>query len=308
VLAAALVAPPTPSPDRLYEAAPPQMSARVHNEGGSRTTLLIAGGAVLAFAGGLGIGSLRRRAVRRRTAAEAEPVATPAAETAPMEAVPAERAPAPAVEPAPAAERPPAPSVEPAPPVERAPAPTAEPPPMPAPAAERPPPPTPEPPPRPAPAVKPAPASAARATATSPADIAAPGRFQPAARPARQHTAPPAPPPEPGAPVFAPRVPWPDGTESAWRCEITWQSGYRRSEFRALVRAPGARKGSVIATSEEFRNLLKDPADTPRPELVIAVQALMHGLAEQGWTEIERGSRWFNRRYVWTRDGRPPGV
>src|SRR3954468_19626625 len=71
VMAAALVAPPTPSPDRPHEA-PAQKRAepggRVHSEGGSRTTLLIAGGAVVAFAGGLGIGSLRRRAPRRRTA------------------------------------------------------------------------------------------------------------------------------------------------------------------------------------------------------------------------------------------------
>src|SRR3954447_11151283 len=67
VMAAALVAPPTPSPDRPHEA-PAQKRAepggRVHSEGGSRTTLLIAGGAVVAFAGGPGSG--RRRGPRPR--------------------------------------------------------------------------------------------------------------------------------------------------------------------------------------------------------------------------------------------------
>src|SRR3954453_13821119 len=84
VMAAALVAPPTPSPDRPHEA-PAQKRAepgeRVHSEGGSRTTLLIAGGAVVAFAGGVGIGSLRRRSLRRRTAAPVA-VAEPGAATA----------------------------------------------------------------------------------------------------------------------------------------------------------------------------------------------------------------------------------
>jgi hypothetical protein len=108
--------------------------------------------------------------------------------------------------------------------------------------------------------------------------------------------------------VFAARVPWPEGTEAAWRCEITWQSGYRRSEFRALVRPPGSRKGTVVATSQEFRNLMKDPADTPRPELANAVRELMKALLDQGWTQVAPGGRWFNRRFVWTGSGAPPGV
>jgi hypothetical protein len=109
-------------------------------------------------------------------------------------------------------------------------------------------------------------------------------------------------------PAFPPRVAWPAGTESAWRVEITWQSGYRRSEFRALAKAPGARKGTVIATSREFRNLLKDPADAPRPELASGVRELMNALIEQGWTQVPPGPRWFNRRFVWKGPGSPPGV
>ena len=108
--------------------------------------------------------------------------------------------------------------------------------------------------------------------------------------------------------MFAGRVPWPEGTETAWRCEITWQSGYRRSEFRVLARPPGSRKRTVVATSPQFRNLIKDPADTPRPELAEAVRALMHTLVEQGWKPVRPGGRWYNRRFVWPGDGPPPGV
>jgi hypothetical protein len=112
----------------------------------------------------------------------------------------------------------------------------------------------------------------------------------------------------PEDPVFAPRVRWPDGSEASWRAEITWQSGYRRSEFRTLARAPGSKKGTVLATSTEFRNLMKDPADTPRPELASAVQGLRDALLAQGWTEVAPGGRWFNRRFVWNGPSPPPGV
>ena len=63
-----------------------------------------------------------------------------------------------------------------------------------------------------------------------------------------------------------------------------------------------------MATSPEFRNLMKDPADTPRPELASAVRELMDALLEQGWTQVPPGGRWFNRRFVWKGSGSPPGV
>jgi hypothetical protein len=266
-MAAALVAPPTPSLGSLYEAALPQKSAepggRVHSEGGSRTTLLIAGGAVVAFAGGLGIGGLRRRSLRRRSAAEPPqpgeaPVptaetATPAADTT----APAERAAASIAETA---------------------------------AANA--------------AAEAAAARAAAPAASAPrAPAPAPRRATPAAAPRR-----PRPPALPEDPVFAARVRWPEGTEAAWRAEITWQSGYRRSEFRVLATAPGSKKHTVLATSPEFRNLMKDPADTPRPELTSAVKALMDALVKQGWTPVAPGGRWFNRRFVWNGPAPPPGV
>jgi hypothetical protein len=34
----------------------------------------------------------------------------------------------------------------------------------------------------------------------------------------------------------------------------------------------------------------------------------MDSLLEQGWTEIPPGGRWFNRRFLWTGAGTPPGV
>ncbi len=438
MVAVAFAAPPTPSPNGLYEAASPQpspsaeSSARVSADRGSRTTLLIAGGAVLAFAGGLGIGTLRRRSpkpgtdatpaseptptsrrgLRRRAtpqaataatepltpaAAEmppadapprpaAEPVAPPAAEMAPADAPPrpaaepvapaaAEMAPAdapprPAAEPvAPAAaemqpaDAPPRPAAEPVvppaaemPPADAPPRPAAEP--VVPPAAEEPPHPVAEPAPIDAPArrrglrlrakppTEPAPAEPV-ADEPAPAEPASPSAVpgqeaaavaRPPAEPVPPRVAPePAPPrvaprpagapgaprpvragPVPGrpqprippseAPVFGERVPWPAGSEAAWRCEITWQSGYRRSEFRALVRPPGSRKRTVLATSPQFRNLIKDPADTPRPELAEAVRALMHTLVEQGWKPVRPGGRWYNRRFVWPGEGPPPGL
>ena len=264
VMAAALVAPPMPSPGRLYTAALPQKSAGaggpVHSEGGSRTTLLIAGGAVLAFAGGLGIGGVRRRSLRRRSAAERpEPseAPVPTAETA-------------------------APAAATTAPAERAAASIAE-----------------------TAATEAAAARAAAPAASAPrAPAPAPRRAAPAAAP-RSRPRPAAPPEDP---VFAARVRWPEGTESVWRAEITWQSGYRRSEFRVLARAPGSKKPTVLATSPEFRNLMKDPADTPRPELASAVKGLMHALVKQGWTPVAPGGRWFNRRFVWNGPAPPPGV
>jgi hypothetical protein len=294
MVAAAFAVPPTPSPDKLFEAAPPQKtadsSARVQSERGSRTTLLIAGGAVLAFAGGLGIGGITRRSARRRAkSADAaplshEPEATPSA----MPAAEPPAMPAPDTVAVPPAETP---AIRPAePPATSAPATaaadTAA---MPAPA------------PRPA---EPSPADSVRAPAPEP------DRPRPAPRPQASSPRPraPAPRPVPEGPVFTARVPWPPGTEGTWRCEIGWQSGYRRSEFRALVTAPGARKARVLATSPQFRNLIKDPADTPRPELANAVRDLMSALVEQGWTPVPPGGRWYSRRFVWPGDGPPPGV
>jgi hypothetical protein len=64
----------------------------------------------------------------------------------------------------------------------------------------------------------------------------------------------------------------------------------------------------VTASSPEFNNLMKDPADVPRPELTRAVRDLMIALEAQGWTPVAPGRRWYSRRFVWTRDGPPPGV
>jgi hypothetical protein len=96
------------------------------------------------------------------------------------------------------------------------------------------------------------------------------------------------------------------GTEAAWRCEITWRSGYRASEFRALATAPGARRRKLVTSSPPFTNLIKDPADVPRPELTSAVRDLAIALEAEGWTPVPPGGRWYSRRFVWTRAGAPP--
>jgi hypothetical protein len=75
-----------------------------------------------------------------------------------------------------------------------------------------------------------------------------------------------------------------------------------------MVGAPRARRRRVLAESPPFTNLLKDPADVPRPELVAAVEELVEALEAQGWTPVEPGGRWYSRRFIWTRDGFPPGT
>jgi hypothetical protein len=184
-----------------------------------------------------------------------------------------------------------------------APAPHVAAPPPPEPVVEPPPPepvipPAPEPPPVPAPA-EPAPRVAAPAVAEA---VSAPPVAAPAPRPGTNGRAPAQPrraaaPPSP--PLFVPRVPWPQGSAAKWRCEIAWQSGYRRSEFRAMATPPGGKKARQIGTSPPFKNLLKDPADIPRPELIKAVEGLMAQLEDQGWTRVARGGRWYNQRFVW---------
>jgi hypothetical protein len=64
----------------------------------------------------------------------------------------------------------------------------------------------------------------------------------------------------------------------------------------------------VLATSRQFKNLIRDPADVPRPELASAVRDLAISLEAQGWTPVAPGVRWYSRRFVWTRRGDPPGT
>jgi hypothetical protein len=75
-----------------------------------------------------------------------------------------------------------------------------------------------------------------------------------------------------------------------------------------MATAPGEKRSKQIAASPEFKNLLKDPADVPRPELVEAVRTLVRRLEDAGWTRISRGGRWYSVRFLWQRPGPPPDM
>ncbi len=140
------------------------------------------------------------------------------------------------------------------------------------------------------------------------------GAFAPAGHPLEAPTgddAPPPPPPPQAEPLpimFTPRVAWPTGSETQWRCEITWQSGYLKSEFRVEALAPGAKRQRTIAASPAFKFLFKDQAEVPVPQLVTPVRDLMKDLEREGWTPVSRGGRWYSFRFLWNRPGSPPGL
>ncbi len=297
-----LAAAPTPAPKELWEAYPhksddtaalPRAASRTasppsasRGDGGGTSAPLIAGAAVLAFSAGLLLGMLRRR--RETDGGPPEP----APDAAPV--------------PAPLASGRFAPRRDELPPAGMAAGPAHG---MQASRAAN--------------GVRPAERTTATALAAPPANGAPAG--PPAAQPRRAALPPPpsstrprpaapTPPaarsrlPAPPPPPLAPRAPWPAASMDKWRCEITWRSGYLRSEFRAQASPPDSRRKTVVLTSCEFKNLMKDPADIPRPELAKAVRKLVVALEEQGWRPVAPGGRWYSRRFVWTHDGPPPGV
>ena len=120
-----------------------------------------------------------------------------------------------------------------------------------------------------------------------------------AAAPRRAPVAAPAVPgPEPAAPAvtaedaafelgrrFA-RVPWPEGAEQLWRCEIRWHAGYRRSRFEAVALEPARRRGQPIGRSATFQ-----VADDGRPDSagVPGRRGRADGLARVGRLGTDRG-------------------
>jgi hypothetical protein len=81
-----------------------------------------------------------------------------------------------------------------------------------------------------------------------------------------------------------------------------------RSEFRAMATPPAGRRRRQIAASPTFKNLVKDPADVPRPELVAAVRNLVLALESQGWKRVQRGGHWYSARFLWDRPDPPPAM
>jgi hypothetical protein len=108
---------------------------------------------------------------------------------------------------------------------------------------------------------------------------------------------------------FARRRPWPEGASGVWTCEVEWKSGYRKSTFRAMAAAPGARRRKLIAESAPVMWTLMGEPDPPTPEKVAVLRELIDALADQGWERIECAGPWFAQRLVWrhTEQPRPIG-
>jgi hypothetical protein len=100
------------------------------------------------------------------------------------------------------------------------------------------------------------------------------------------------------------RVPWPEGAEQLWRCEIRWRGGYLRSRFEAVALEPRRRRGQPIGGSARFKWMIM--ADPTPQEFQSAVDELTDSLASAGWERIADGAAWYSRRFVWHRDS-PPG-
>jgi hypothetical protein len=118
---------------------------------------------------------------------------------------------------------------------------------------------------------------------------------------------------------FARAVPWPDGTDELWRCEIEWDAGYLSSRFGAVAYPPRGKRGRTVGTSARFRWLLMaepDPlpdATTPTPraraqaqEVQEAVRRMVAALEAAGWERAGRGAHWYAERFCWRREGSPP--
>ena len=99
------------------------------------------------------------------------------------------------------------------------------------------------------------------------------------------------------------RVPWPEGAEQLWRCEIRWHGGYRRSRFEAIALEPARRRGQAIGRSETFKWLMM--GDPTAQDFQGAVDELTDMLASAGWERIADGADWYSRRFVWHRDSPP---
>jgi hypothetical protein len=164
----------------------------------------------------------------------------------------------------------------------------------------------------PAPPVPPAPEREAQARSAAPASPPArqpqPRRRSRAASPPPA-TASPAPaaasaPPAAEPPLAASALDAsPPASEHSWRCEITWKAGLRHARFHAEATAPGEER-RIIAQSE---GLDWPPGIAPDrvPELVDAAEAVQRALADAGWTPVDLGSAWYERRFDWTHPDAP---
>jgi len=138
-------------------------------------------------------------------------------------------------------------------------------------------------------------------------------RFAWAATAPRDKQPPPAPAAVPRTEIAAPsgrfkrQTEWPAGSEELWRCEIKWHAGYVNSDFRAVAHAPKRRRGVTLGHSETFKWLLMDYPDANDTRFVGQVPGLADRLTAAGWEPAGQGRSWYELRFVWRREGAPPG-
>jgi hypothetical protein len=103
-------------------------------------------------------------------------------------------------------------------------------------------------------------------------------------------------------------VGWPKGSDTLWRCQIVWESGRGLSRFRAVAIEPGRfARPRPIMQSKELRWTMKSDPETTDPQYLEAVRSMTQELIDAGWEPIDRGSRWWSRRFVSHRE-QPPGL
>jgi hypothetical protein len=111
--------------------------------------------------------------------------------------------------------------------------------------------------------------------------------------------------PSPAPPEVAPSVleVAPPPVTSDWTCAITWHSGMRGANFRAMAFGPGV-QGREIARSVkvDWPPIMPPPAE---PDIVQAARGLARSLVAAGWRPADRGSDWYSQRFVWMHSDEP---
>jgi hypothetical protein len=95
-------------------------------------------------------------------------------------------------------------------------------------------------------------------------------------------------------------------TRSDWTCAITWHSGMRGANFRALASGPGVREREIARSVKvDWPPIVPPPAE---PDIVRAARGLARSLVAAGWQPADRGPDWYSQRFVWTRTDEPSAL
>jgi hypothetical protein len=92
-------------------------------------------------------------------------------------------------------------------------------------------------------------------------------------------------------------------TRSDWTCAITWHSGMRGANFRAVACRPGVRGREIARSVKVDWPPIVPPA--AEPDIVQAARGLARSLVAAGWQPADRGPDWYSQRFVWTRSEEP---